>query len=82
MTDPRLIARFAVAYMGWHTAVADGNENGQIVWQDMLVDAADALDMPDDTLNLAAHRAEKKRRDDDFMANFLASRVDAASTTR
>ena len=73
MTNRKPIVTFAVAYHNWHQAIQEGNENGQIVYQDMLVDAADALGLADDEMHgLRDHRAEKKRRDDDAFAAYCA----------
>lgn len=71
MTNARAIISFAVGYQGYHQAIQEGNENGQIVYQDMLVDAADKLGLQDSDMEaLGQHRDEKKRRDEEFMAKY------------
>lgn len=63
------IITFAVAYNAFHDAMKEGRD--YTTWQDMLVDAADRLAIQDDEMEgLKDHRDEKKRRDDDFMANY------------
>lgn len=59
---------FAVAYQGYHQAVQEGNENGQSVYQDMLVNAADELGISDDEMHgLGDHRRDKAARDQAFL---------------
>lgn len=73
--NTRLIARFATAYAAMNDASLNGNEESRICWLDIYVDAADQLGIPDeDHHGLKECRDEKKRRDEDFMANYLAQK--------
>jgi hypothetical protein len=67
------IVTFAVAYQGYHQAIQKGDDNGRIVYQDMLVTAADTLGIDNREMSgLADHRAEVKRRHDDAFASYCA----------
>lgn len=67
----RLIVRFAVGYQGYHQAVQEGNENGTIVYQDMLVDAADQLGIKNEEMHgLEGHRLDVKAREEEFLRNY------------
>lgn len=71
MNQNRLIARFATAYQSLNEATATGNESSRLVWLDIYVDCADQLGLQDeDHIPLKDARDEKRRRDEDFMANY------------
>ena len=75
MIERKTIVTFACAYASLGEAIQQGREDSRIVWQDILVDSADKLGLQDDDMHgLKDHRDEKKRRDDDFMANYRAEK--------
>ena len=74
-TERKLAVTFACAYQSMHEATQDGREDSRIVWQDIFVDTADKLGLQDDDMHgLKDARDEKRRRDDDWMANYRAER--------